>query len=245
MIIMKKAFLLVFAVVSVSVFAFEPFRTDFTPDDLIELDYVGSAKNGGFSVWYDPDTFQPFVAWYVLTKENVLSDPGNDRPSYFSRDQRLVTALGRNAVPVHDDYTNSGYDRGHMVPADDFDDDSQKLAATFVTSNVCPQDPDLNRHGAWAELEKYARKVAVEELEVTVFSGPLYLDGEAFVGNTRKLPVPTHFFKLIVTAPDDRTFVEAYVVPNAGGTDKDISKYRVEYESVVQFLRFEVARSRN
>ena len=48
------------------------------------------------------------------------------------------------------DYTNSGYDRGHLCPNDDYG------CETYYMSNVVPMTPNFNR-GKWKIAEKYIR----------------------------------------------------------------------------------------
>jgi len=48
------------------------------------------------------------------------------------------------------DYTNSGYDRGHLCPDNDYGE------KTYYMSNVVPMTPNFNR-GQWKVSEKYIR----------------------------------------------------------------------------------------
>jgi endonuclease G len=223
----------------VSLWATDPERIEETPQ-VIVLEYAGGANNGGFNIWYDELTYQPFVTWYTLTRENANNNPPNKRPSNFHRDDRLVTLLGSSKVATHADYTGSGYDRGHMVLADDFDDVAENLNATFVTSNICPQNSDLNQRGAWRSVELYQQQCAKDYGSVEIFSGPLYIGfQQTFIGGTlRKLLVPTHFFKLIVYTHNNRRVIDAFIIPNRDDTGTDISDYLVDYDSIETILRF-------
>jgi endonuclease G len=237
---MKKLFAIICLFVSISLWATDPDYTEKTPA-VISLDYVGGAHEGGFSIWYDEKTYQPFVTWYELTKENAENNPSNNRPSNFHRDDRLITLLGSSKVPTHADYTNSGYDRGHMVLADDFDDTQEKLNATFVTSNICPQNSNLNQRGAWRAIELYQQQCAINYGKVEIFSGPLYNGSEQTIGgNLRKLIVPTHFFKLIIYKINNKTAIDAFIVPNRDETGTDITDYLVDYDDIEQLLRFKL-----
>ena len=74
------------------------------------------------------------------------------------------------------DYTKSGFDRGHLVPAADIPHDAPQKAMdeTFLMTNISPQIPAFNR-GIWASFEKYVRSLCNEFDEVFVMTGPLYL----------------------------------------------------------------------
>eukprot|EP01035_Chromulina_nebulosa_P018084 gene18084-23732_t len=54
------------------------------------------------------------------------------------------------------DYTDSSFDRGHMIPAADFSHSQEALASTFTMANICPQDPHLNKN-YWAKFESWIR----------------------------------------------------------------------------------------
>ena len=46
----------------------------------------------------------------------------------------------------------SGYDKGHMAPANDFTRSIEAMRATFVLTNSVPQKHGVNG-GLWAQLE--------------------------------------------------------------------------------------------
>lgn len=56
-----------------------------------------------------------------------------------------------NKVVKHDDYTNSGYDRGHLCRSEERTNSDTNNIATFYMTNVIPMTPDLNR-GPWLKL---------------------------------------------------------------------------------------------
>ena len=65
----------------------------------------------------------------------------------------------RGAKAYTGDYTKSGYDRGHMAPAADMKWSKQAMEESFYMSNICPQNPNLNR-GDWNDLEEKSRQWA-------------------------------------------------------------------------------------
>ena len=56
-----------------------------------------------------------------------------------------------------EDYVSSGFDRGHMCPGGDCNWDDGGRDETFLLSNRCPQNPNLNC-GDWKEIEMACRK---------------------------------------------------------------------------------------
>ncbi|MDR0472685.1 MAG: DNA/RNA non-specific endonuclease [Treponema sp.] len=125
-----------------------------------------------YSGCYDAINKGPHLIEYILTKERAEST-GVRRPSANftqTRDggilQNLLMEHG-HYLPSHKDYTNSGYDRGHMAPNADFNDTYENALMTFFIANIWPQTPQLNRVD-WLKEEDYTRKLASEYLIVKV-----------------------------------------------------------------------------
>lgn len=70
----------------------------------------------------------------------------------------------------HFNYTNSGYDRGHLVPAEDFANNKEKLKSTFYYINCVPQTIKLNR-GIWKKYETEIRKISQYDSLLIVCGG--------------------------------------------------------------------------
>lgn len=145
--------------------------------------------------------------------------------------------------PSHADYTNSGYDRGHMVRSEERTSTAARNKATFVMSNVLPQTEDLNR-GPWYALEqlleeKVHRKSGAERRDAYVIAGAVWPaacathqprrsdDGCRDLGKKTKpeerVAIPEATFKIIVfVAPGqpptsaDREVI-AVLMPNKSG----------------------------
>lgn len=94
------------------------------------------------------------------------------------------------------DYANSGYSRGHLVPAGDMKVNSTAMSETFYMSNMSPQDYDFNS-GIWNNLENQVRDWVREKGELYIVSGPVLHN------NLRRLrsgnvAIPEQFFKVLV-----------------------------------------------
>lgn len=105
----------------------------------------------------------------------------------FKADSRL-----NGKSPRPEDYTNSGYDRGHMVPSDD-SSNMYEMSETFVMTNAVPQDPMLNR-GSWKSMEEGIRKeFQTSAKNVWVLTIPVYNKG----GYMNNIPIPTGIWKIV------------------------------------------------
>ena len=94
----------------------------------------------------------------------------------------------------HDDFSKSGYDRGHMCPAADRSYDHRAMRATFDLSNVAAQAPRLNR-GAWKRTEAWCRSAAIQYGAVEVIILPVFLDRDTVRVGSHRVAVPHAFFK--------------------------------------------------
>ena len=85
----------------------------------------------GFTLSFNSDNKTPnYVSWELLGEE-VQYDI--DRSDNFWQDTSVT------GCPTTKDYTNSGYDRGHMCPAADQKWSQQAMYDCFVMANICPQ----------------------------------------------------------------------------------------------------------
>ena len=98
----------------------------------------------------------------------------------------------------HEDYIQSGYDRGHMCPAGDNKWSKTAMNETFKLSNICPQRHNLNV-GDWNDLEQACRYWAKSYGELLIVCGPVYYNNKVTKWlKKRKVGVPDAFFKCIV-----------------------------------------------
>ncbi len=168
------------------------------------------------------DTAQNVPRWvsYELSAADILETPGEvDRTkSHFQKD----AALGKTGA-LPSDYDRTGFDRGHMKPAES-SPTQEAMDESHLMSNIAPQHPNMNRQ-AWRTLED-----AVHDLvqstggKAHVFTGNLFLDAKGkplppeameTLGKARRIAVPTHQFKtVLLEKPDGSLSMFAYMVPN-------------------------------
>ncbi len=146
------------------------------------------------------------------------------------------------------DYSNSGFDRGHMTPNADRDKETSTPInqATFLMSNMIPQSPD-NNQGPWADLENYLRTLLpANELYIVAGgagSGGTGSNGFTTTINGGKIAVPAQTWKVVLMLPkasgDDVARVTAgtrtlaVVMPNVQGIrNNDWSTYITTVDAV-------------
>ena len=96
----------------------------------------------------------------------------------------------------HEDYTGSGYDRGHLVRSEERTATAEDNRATFLLSNILPQTHELNA-GPWLALEEYCRLLVPRNgRELFVLAGGIPGTSEQVIG--AGIVVPEAFFKVIV-----------------------------------------------
>ena len=101
----------------------------------------------GYALGYIEKHEQPAWVQYIMTGEEV-SRRAAKRGDDFRPDPDVPTG---SATPQ--DYTRSGYDRGHLAPAADMSFSVKTMSESFFMSNMSPQAPQFNR-GIWSKLEK-------------------------------------------------------------------------------------------
>ena len=154
------------------------------------------------------------------------------RSNSFRTDDQLPAGWDRVASS---DYTNSGFDRGHLCPSDDRDGSEADNTATFLMTNIIPQAPDNNQI-TWKALEDYCRKVVAGGNEIYLIAGAYGQGGSGENGGTTntlaggKVIVPSRLWKVAVILPvgeqdlgriNESTRVIAVDLPNRQSVDNE------------------------
>ncbi len=104
------------------------------------------------------------------------------------------------------EYTNSGYDRGHLAAAKDFAAYGREaIKVSFYTSNILPQVGSGFNRDLWKNLEEYIRQLSNKIGPVLVYTGPIFADytSENFPTINHDIPVPTAYYKIVVHINDE------------------------------------------
>lgn len=154
---------------------------------LVELD---SLDCGTFSVVYRPDLRIPIAADWEVSRQFI--GESQREPSWrFAEDTRVTRPRA-----THQDYTRSGYDRGHLCPAADRSRSKADMRTTFIMSNVCPQAPTLNR-GEWKKLETSCRNIARHGQALSVHVDVVFWQADTQRIGRNRVAVPHGFVKTI------------------------------------------------
>lgn len=159
----------------------------------------------GFALGYSHKHRQAVWICYVLERGNLLREQVK-RSNKFQPDPAI------SFRPVHpQDYSKTGYDRGHLAPAADMTYSLETMMQSFFMSNISPQIPGCNR-GIWKRIENQARKWAKKEGRLYIITGPIFGSDRKWLGKTG-IPIPTGFYKIILDMTPPMKMI-AFITPN-------------------------------
>ena len=185
----------------------------FSADDLLKQQ-VGRGTSEimlnrkAYTTSYNKQTRTPnWVAW-TLTREHTYGNLQRSEER-FEEDPDVPQPRA-----TYQDYYNSRLDRGHMCPAGDNKWDQEAMTESFLMTNICPQNHQLNKED-WNELEKQCRTWARQHGEVVVVCGPLFEDDEPRLIGRNRVRVPSGFFK-VVWRQQPQPAMAAFIFRNDG-----------------------------
>jgi|GEM_PF-497751 len=115
----------------------------------------------------------------------------------FAPDNTTDIPAGVYRVTTND-YTSSGYTRGHMVRSEDRTLTAADNQATYLMTNILPQTSDLNA-GPWGEQEFWEESQAkYHGKELYVIAGGIYPASPQTLNNAGKVQIPSYTWKIIV-----------------------------------------------
>lgn len=168
-----------------------------------------------YSLSYNNTTRQPNWVMWQLDGNQVMKrkkDVWNEYHEDLDVEEKYRATLA--------DYTSSGYDRGHMCPGGDCNWNDEGRDETFLLSNMCPQNPNLNR-GDWKEIEIACRKWAQMYGSIYIVCGPIFFKSQEHerIGLNR-IPVPEAFFKVILCSDSINPKGIGFICRNTDGNRK-------------------------
>jgi endonuclease G, mitochondrial len=137
------------------------------------------------------------------------------------------------------DYSGSGFDRGHMCPSGDRTNSIVNNSATFLMTNMVPQ-LGANNQGPWEEFESYSRTLAGQGNELYIVSG---VHGTLGTIASGRITVPQYTWKVVLIIPNGSDDLQrigkgtrafGIIVPNFAPLDIDAPwrNFRVTVDAV-------------
>jgi endonuclease G len=176
----------------------------------------------GFSLVYDENHEQARWVAYELTKEETLNE--SERSNNFRPDPKI-----RSRSACYEDYTKSGYDRGHLAPASDMGWSEASMSESFYYSNMSPQNLGFNR-GIWKKLETQARSWAKEHEAIYIVTGPVLTDGLPRIG-PNEVSVPLQYYKVLLDYREPGLRGIGFILPNEA-SKLPLENFAVSIDSV-------------
>lgn len=171
-------------------------------------------KRTGYVASYNKTNLLPnWVAWHLTAErtEGSAKRSGVD----FAEDTEVPEPRATDW-----DYYNSGYDRGHMCPAADNKWSKKAMEESFLFTNMCPQNGNLNR-GDWNEMEMACRKWAKKYGDLYIVCGPILYKGKHKTIGKNKVVVPEAFFKVVLRTGDNPQAIGFIYKNTSGNRPKD------------------------
>lgn len=177
---------------------------------LLELPAIHEGEEiliySGFIVNYNTTRLIPNWVAYELTSEEV--EGTIPRANGFSMDLNY-----KKKQAMREDYSNSGWDKGHMAPAADMKWSESSMYESFYLTNICPQNHDLNSRD-WQALEKLCRTWARKFGKIWIVCGPVVYTNKYGKIGPQNVVVPDAFFKAILAPKGNGYNSIAFVMDN-------------------------------
>lgn len=159
----------------------------------------------GFAVMYSGVSHTPLWSAEYLTRKRLNDAKKIDYDASFHEESRLPKYFRASL----EDYSGSGYDRGHLAPNGDMASRSQQYDS-FSLANIAPQSPRNSRY-VWRNIESATRYLTQQYGEIYTVTGVAFTTEKLARLNNRVL-VPSHFFKAIYIPATNQAGV--YYAPN-------------------------------
>lgn len=166
--------------------------------------------NKEFVIGYDTVINLPLWTAYLLTKDWANDDLS--RCDCFRDDPRVFPKSNQETCDI---YKDSGMNRGHLAPRDDFNRSLTAQLNTFTFTNIVPQYPEHNQT-TWRWLEDYINNLAERLDSIFIITGIIFdynidrvpdeRDTYPMISESRPLPVPSDFYKILLYKNLNGTF---------------------------------------
>ena len=183
-------------------------------------------KHKNYISYFSRSSHIPRYLTYILYKSNLSCSQAVHRCNVFEADP-LCSVVKNYSY----DYSGSGWDRGHNMPAEDNRCSLQGMTESFYFSNVVPQNHLFNT-GIWKRLEMYERSCVMkfDSLIITVIS-----TGQHLTIGSNMVVVPDSMYKVIYF-PIDKVY-SCYKFANSPNNFKPFELYQFSIESIEKSIK--------
>ena len=128
--------------------------------DVVEL------KHTNYTSHFSKSKHYPVMVEWWETKAKIACEKPLPRVDKFKPDPQLPAETN-----IGQDYVNSGYDRGHLMPAKSNQCQTSEIQdECFYYSNMAAQTHRLNA-GDWKSLETLTRELATQQDSIHIWAG--------------------------------------------------------------------------
>ena len=160
-------------------------------------------------VYFNKNYRVPNCVAYELT--NTMTSMADSREAENRADYKFERDHNVKGCPDWWEYKESGYTRGHMVPAMDMRWNKTAMEQCFLMTNICPQLDEMN-DGEWRHVEEAVHRWSRTAGRLIIFTGPIFSDNMERIGKHDDIVVPESFFKVIYSPNQNRAI--AFVMEN-------------------------------
>jgi endonuclease G len=206
------------------------FSSKYLPNYNIDIHCNKLLHKKAFDICYSCKLKNPLAVVYEINGSLI------DKYNYSRKHLRFKPdyELSAKCRSYPNDYSHTGYDRGHNAPNAIFDYDKSIQKETFLMSNISPQKPGLNRK-LWARIERFVRFKARKYGYVRVITGSCGSLGN--LGRRKHyVNIPKWWYKIIFL-PNGK--IISFLAPNSNAVAKDrAKKYLVPLKEIEKVCGF-------
>ena len=154
--------------------------------------------------------------------------------------RRFFNSAKKSFQATRSSYRHSGFDRGHLIKAEDMKLDANAYKSTFLFSSIVPQFPKFNRLG-WRKTEQLPRTKIKNGVfdEVWIIAG---VTGTHPHSKSMGITVPSCFYRVLIGKKQSNYSVIAMLMPNDNKIDNSIiiSDYIVGIDYLVKIIHIDL-----
>lgn len=141
-----------------------------------------------------------------------------------------------------EDYSDWGYQRGHILGSADRLNSKEANGQTFYLSNISPQLKGFNEQGIWWNLENFLRntydKSSIRDTLYVVKGGTITAGNYKMIGSDGKLVCPNYYYMAILAfakkfaKTNGGYYAIAFWMPHQVNVDAVSSKYAISIDDL-------------